>query len=67
MKNRSHIYHINRPRPRHGHKYNNYKMGHSAMGDICNKQYLKNIWSSIREKGKNTEAELKSVGCKKSV
>ena len=37
------------------------------MGDICNKQYLKNIWSSIREKGKNTEAELKSVGCKKSV
>ena len=27
MKNRSHRYDINRPRPRHGHKYNKYKCG----------------------------------------
>ena len=43
MKNRSHIYGINRPRPRHGHKYTkytnyeytNYKMGHSTMRVMC--------------------------------
>ena len=26
MKNRSYIYDINRPRPRHGHKYTKYKI-----------------------------------------
>ena len=26
MKNRSHIYNINGPRPRHGHKCNKYEM-----------------------------------------
>ena len=26
MKNRSHIYDMNQPRPRHGHKYTKYKM-----------------------------------------
>ena len=26
MKNRSHRYHIIRPKPRHGHKYTKYKM-----------------------------------------
>ena len=26
MKNRSHRYNINRPRPRHGHKYTRYKI-----------------------------------------
>ena len=28
MKNRSHRYDINRPRPRNGHKYIKYKMSH---------------------------------------
>ena len=26
MKNRSHIYNINEPRPRHGHRYTKYKI-----------------------------------------
>ena len=35
MKNRPNIYDINKPRPRHGHKYTKYKMGHSMMVVIC--------------------------------
>ena len=31
MKNRPHRYDINRPRPRHGHKYAKYKMYLSIM------------------------------------
>ena len=31
MKNRSHRYNINRPRPRNGHKYSEYKKRHSMM------------------------------------
>ena len=36
--------------------------------DVCIKQHLSNIWSSVHEKLSNTEAELKkSVAYKKSV
>ena len=35
MKNRSHRYDINRPIPRHGHKYTKYKMCLSIMVVIC--------------------------------
>ena len=43
MKNRSHIYDINRPRPRHGHKYTNYKICGNKMIVISIKQQLSNI------------------------
>ena len=59
MKNRLHMYDINRPTPRHEHKYTNFKMCHSTMMVICIKQHLNNIWSSIHEKLSNTEAQLK--------
>ena len=52
MKNRSHRTDIDRPRPRHGHKYSKYKMCLSIMMVTCIKQHLSNIWSSILEKGK---------------
>ena len=52
MKNRSHIYDINRPRPRHGHKYTNYKMRLNKMIVISVKQQLSNVWSLIHEKVK---------------
>ena len=48
----SHKYGINRSRPRHGHKYTKYEMCFSTMMDICIKQHLTNIWSSIYEKVK---------------
>ena len=68
MKNWSHRYNINRPRPSHGHKYTKYKMCLSIMIATCIKQHLSNIWSSIHEKVDNTEAELKkSVTYKKSI
>ena len=43
---------INRPRPRHGHKYTKYKMYLSIIMFICIKQNLSKIWSSIHEKVK---------------
>ena len=43
MKSRSQIYDINRLRPRHGHKYTEYKMYLSIMMFICIKQHLSNI------------------------
>ena len=52
MKNRSYWYDVNRPRPRHGHKYIKYKMWLNIMMTVCIKQYLSNIWSSIDEKVK---------------
>ena len=68
MKNWSHRYDINWPRPSHGHKYTKYKMCLSIMMATCIKQHLSNIWSSIHEKVNNTEAELKkSVTYKKSI
>ena len=36
-------YEINRPRPRHGHKYTHYKLCLSTMMAICIKQHLSNI------------------------
>ena len=50
MKNRSHRYDINRPRPGDRHKYTKYKMCLSTMTVICTKQHLSNIWSWIHEK-----------------
>ena len=43
IKKRSHRYDMNRPRPRHGHKYTKYKMCLSIMMVICTKQHLSNI------------------------
>ena len=42
MKNRSHTYDINGPRPRNGHKYTKYKTCPSMMV-IFIKRYLSNI------------------------
>ena len=39
MKNSSHRYDLNRPRPRHGHKYSEYKMFLSIMMVLCIKQH----------------------------
>ena len=52
MKNRSQGYEMNRPRPRHGHKYTIYKMCVGIMMVICIKQHLSNILSSIYKKVK---------------
>ena len=43
MKNRSHRYDIDRPWPRHGHKYTKYKEYLSVMMLTCIKQQLSNI------------------------
>ena len=43
MKNRSHRFGINRPGPRHDHKYTKYKMCISIMMVTCIKQHLSNI------------------------
>ena len=50
MKNGSHRYDINRPRPRHEHKYSKYKKCLTIMMVTCIKQHLSNIGSSIHEK-----------------
>ena len=52
MKNRLHIYDINRPRPKHGHIYTEYEMCLSKMMVLCVKLHLSNIWNSIHEKVK---------------
>ena len=68
IKNRSQIYNINWSRPRHGHKYTEYKMCFSIMIFMCIKLHLSNIWSSVHEKLCNTKAELKkSVAYKKKL
>ena len=67
MKNRSHRCDIIRPGSRHRHKYTKYKMCLSLMVAIWIKQHLSNIWSSIQEKVKQSEAELQDVAYKKSV
>ena len=43
MKNRSHRYNINRPKPKHRNKYAKYKRCISMMMHICIKQRLSNI------------------------
>ena len=68
IKNRSHTYDINRPRPRHGHEYIKYNMCHSLMMVIRIKQPLSNILSSVYEKVKQHWGRVeKSVAYKKSV
>ena len=52
MRLRSYRYGINRPRPKHGHKFTKDKMCLSIMMIIYIKQYLNNISSSIYEKVK---------------
>ena len=52
MKNRSHRYGINGPRPRHGQKYTKYKICLGILMVIYIKQYLSNIWRSVHEKVK---------------
>ena len=49
MKNRSCRYKINRPKPRHGHKYTTYEMYLRLMMAACIKQHLSNILSSVNE------------------
>ena len=43
MKNRSHRYDINKPRPIHEHKHAKYKMCLSIMMVTCTKQHLSKI------------------------
>ena len=42
MKNKSHRYDMNRPRPRHGDKYTKCKMCLNTMMLKCIKQHLRN-------------------------
>ena len=41
IKNRPHIYDLNRTRSKHGYKYTKYKMCFIMIMVICNKQHLK--------------------------
>ena len=68
QKNRSQRYDINKPSPRHGHKYTKYKMYLSIMMVIF-KQHLTTFEAQFMKKLSNTDAELKkkSVAFKKSV
>ena len=43
IKNKLQGYDLNRPKPKHGHKYTKYKMCLSIMMVICIKQHLSNI------------------------
>ena len=68
MKNISHRYDINRPRPRHdGHKYAKYKTCFSIFVALCIKQHQKvTLELQFMKKLSNTESKLKKcVGCKK--
>ena len=49
MKNSLHKYEINKPRPRHGHKYTKHKICDNRMMVICIKQHLSNTESSLPE------------------
>ena len=68
MKNRSHRFDMNRPRPRYRHRYTKYKLFHSRMLFICIRKHLNNIWSSFHEKIKQLwDWTERSVGYKKIV
>ena len=73
VKNRLLGYDINKPRPRHGHKYTKYNICHNTLMLIYIYIYiLSNILATFKarflKKSSNTEAELKkSTGSKKSV
>ena len=47
--NRLHRCNINRPRSRHGHKYNKYKTCLSMIMPMCIMQHRNNIWTSVHE------------------
>ena len=47
MKNRSHRYNINSPRPRQGHKYTKFKMCLSIMIVIFIKQPVRSIHEKV--------------------
>ena len=64
MKNRSHRYDINRPRSRHGHKCSKYKSVSVLMMLIYTKQHLSNLWSSIHEKVKQQNFQVKKLSNK---
>ena len=49
MKNRSHRFHINRPRSRHRHKYSKYEVCLTMIMLTCIKQHVSDIWSSVHE------------------
>ena len=64
MKNISHRYDINRPRPRHdGHKCAKYKMCFSIFVVLCIKQHQSNAWTSIHEKVKQHWVWVEKVHC----
>ena len=68
VKNRIRRYYINRPRPRHGHKYTKYKICLSIIMVLCIEQHLSNICSSIHEKVKQHWGCVKeSLAYKKSM
>ena len=52
MKNISQRYNINRPRPRHGHKYAKYKLCLSKMMVICIKYQLHVFYKQLHFGGK---------------
>ena len=60
IKNRLFGYDINKPRPKHGHKYTKYNICHNTLMLIY---ILSNILATIKarfmKKSSNTEAELK--------
>ena len=49
MKNRSHRYNINSPRPTHEHKYTKFKMCLSVMIVICTKQHVSSIHEKVKQ------------------
>ena len=66
IKNTSHRYDINRPRPRHGHKYSKYKKCLIMIMLVSIRQHPNKLWSSIYEKVKqHWDWVEKSVGYKK--
>ena len=69
VKNRLLGYDINKPRPKHGHKYTKYNICHNTLMLIyISSNILATIKARFMKKSSNTEAELKkSTGSKKSV
>ena len=59
MKNRSHKYGINRPRPRNGHKYTKYKLCLSIMIVLCINQHQATFETQFMKKLSSTGTELK--------
>ena len=67
MENGSNGCDITRTRPRHGQKHTKYKACLRMIMVLCNKHYLRNIWSGIHEKVTQRGGWIKkSVACKKA-